>query len=519
MGVDSLGFTHEELIEAGASEAIGSEAAEPIQEYSISQQEVQEAAKNSLDFLAGLAMPLVYKYAFPPVFISVWFWLLSTVHKVRDFSQLALGLPRGFGKTMLMKLFMLYCILFTQKKFILIISETEAKAINIVSDVMDMLEEPNIKRIFGDWKLGAEVDQQKLKKFGFRGRDIIILAAGAESGIRGITIKNERPDVMLFDDIQSRECADSQVQSEALMRWMIGTAMKAKSPHGCMFLFVANMYPTKWSILRNLKSNPNWTKFIAGGILADGTSLWEDLQPIEQLKREFQNDLAMGKPEIFYAEVLNDENASANNLIDLSRLPPLPYREDDIPGGKFVIIDPSGNKARSDNTAIGYCEVFDGKPVLRKLTNKKLSPGETIRQAILYCLQNNCRLVCIESVAYQATLAYWAKFICTQMGITGIEFVEIYPGGYSKNSRILDMLKSYAKGELFVDTECKVEVHLQITQFNPLKTDNVDDVLDLLCYMNKILDMYGAYIVSCNILESQEFDSVKVLDVEDNCCF
>lgn len=519
MGVDSLGFTHEELIEAGASPSISAPIREATQELTISQQDSQEAAKGSLDFLAGLAMPLVCKYLFPPVFISVWFWLTSTAHKVRDFSQLALGLPRGFGKTMLMKLFMLYCVLFTSKKFILIISETEAKAINIVSDVCDMLDEPNIKRIFGDWRIGLETDQQKMKKFGFRGRDIIILAAGAESGIRGITVKNERPDVMLFDDIQSRECADSQIQSENLMRWMVGTAMKAKSPHGCMFLFVANMYPTKWSILRLLKHNPNWTKFIAGGILADGTSLWEELQPIEQLKREFQNDLAMGKPEIFYAEVLNDENASSNNLIDLSRLPSLPYQEGDIPGGKFVIIDPSGNKARSDNTAIGYCEVYDGKPALRKLTNKRLSPGETIRQAILYCLENNCRLVAIESVAYQASLCYWAQFICQQLGIQGIEFVEVYPGGYSKNSKILDMLKSYAKGELFVDPECKVEVHLQITQFNPLKNDNVDDVLDLLCYMLKIIENFGEYIIASNILQEQEFNNIGVLTEVENCCF
>jgi len=519
MSIDSLGFTHEELISAGAPASISIPPTETHQELSISQQELHDAARGSLDFLAGLAMPTVCKYLFPPVFISVWFWLTSIAHKTRDFSQLALGLPRGFGKTMLMKLFMLYCILFTSKKFILIISETEAKAINIVSDVMDMLDEPNIKRIFGDWRIGVETDQQKLKKFGFRGRDIIILASGAESGIRGITVKNERPDVMLFDDIQSRECADSQIQSENLMRWMVGTAMKAKSPHGCMFLFVANMYPTKWSILRQLKHNSNWTKFIAGGILANGTSLWEELQPIEQLKREFQNDLAMGKPEIFYAEVLNDENASSNNLIDLSRLPSLPYQEGDIPGGKFVIIDPSGNKKKSDNTAIGYCEVYDGKATLRKLTNKVLSPGETIRQAILYCLQNNCRLVCIESVAYQATLAYWAKFICEQLGIQGIEFVEIYPGGYSKTSRILNMLKMYAKGEIFVDTACKVEAHLQITQFNPLKEDNVDDVLDLLHYMPKVLELYGEYVVSCNILEEQEFGKLGVLTEVENCCF
>jgi hypothetical protein len=266
-----------------------------------------------------------------------------------------------------MKLFILYCILFTDKRFILIICENSSKAVNILSDIADMLNEENIKKTFGDWRLGIETDRQELKKFGFRGRNIILLAVGADSGIRGITLKNERPDVMLFDDIQSRECADSQVQSEALERWMVGTAMKAKSPRGCLFLFTANMYPTKWSILRKLKSNPNWIKFIAGGILANGESLWEDLQPINQLMKEYENDLSMGKPEIFYAEVLNDETASSNNLIDLSKLPALPYEDGDIPAGNFIIIDPSSGKINSDAVAIGYFEVYIGYPVLREL--------------------------------------------------------------------------------------------------------------------------------------------------------
>ena len=511
---NSLGFTESEIVAAGGNPA--PEIA-LVQEIAASASQIQDAARESLDFLAGIAMPLIYKYSFPPVFLSVWDWLRQSIHRYRDFSQLALGLPRGFSKTTLMKLFILYCILFTEKKFILIICEVESKAINILSDVIDMLEEPNIKAVFGDWKLGAETDQQKLKKFGFRGRNIILMAAGAESSIRGITLKNERPDVMLFDDIQSRECADSQIQSENLLRWMVGTAMKAKSPHGCLFLFVANMYPTQFSLLRQLKKNPNWIKFIAGGILADGTSLWEELQPIAQLKKEFLNDLAMGRPDIFYAEVLNDENASANNIIDLSRLPSLPYSQGDIPNGNFVIIDPSNNKATSDYTAIGYCEVYDGCPTLRSVVNDRLSPGDTIRKAIEFCLTNNCHLIAVESVAYQASLCYWFQFIMNQMGLTGIEIVEIYPGGRSKNSRILAALQAYAKGEIFVDESCKAEVHYEITQFQPLKTDNVDNILDLLTYMPRILAEFGEFVQMSNQIIIQDNAGTEV--PEYNSCF
>lgn len=474
-------------------------------------QEVITAARESLDFLAALAMPIIFAFGFPPVFQSVWQWLLTYTLKTRDFSQLALGLPRGFGKTTLIKVYVLYCILFTQKKFILIISSTATLAENIVADVVDMLNEPNVQKVFGDWRLGLEKDTQQIKKFGFRGRNIILAGLGAGTSLRGLNIKNQRPDVMIFEDIQTREQADSQILSENLEKWMVGTAMKAKSPHGCTFIFVGNMYPTKFSILRKLKYNDTWVKFIAGGILADGSSLWEDLQPIAQLTKEFENDLAMGRPEIFFSEVLNDENASSNNLIDLSALPSPRFFWDDMPAGKFVIIDPATGKAGGDEIAIGYFEVLEGAPVLKELEHDRFSPGDTIRKALQFCLKNNCRLVAIESVAYQSTLCYWFNFICQQMGISGIECVEVYPGGSSKNSRILTMFKSYAAGEIFVHPDVRPAVHLEITQFNPLRTDNTDNILDLLCYAPKTIEMYGEYVVNTSIIESENYNSVPIL--------
>ena len=481
-------------------------------EVSASTAEIQEAAKGSLDFLASLAMPIVFQFLYPLVFQSVWKWLLEFTHRTRDFSQLALGLPRGFGKTTLIKIYILYCILFTSKKFILIVSSTATLAENILADIVDMLEEPNIKKVFGDWKVGIEKDTQSTKKFGFRGRNIVLAGLGAGSSLRGLNMKNERPDVMIFEDIQTRECADSEIQSNALLQWMIGTAMKAKSPAGCLFVFVGNMYPTKHSILKKLKTNPTWIKFITGGILATGESLWEELQPIAQLRAEFANDLAMDHPEIFYAEVLNDDAAIASNLIDLSKLPTFPFEDDDISGGNFIIIDPATDKVNADAVSIGYFEVHDAKPVLTQLTEDRLSPSDTIRIAIQYCLTHNCRVVAIESNAYQYTLKFWFEHICQQLGITGIEAVEVYSGSYSKNSRILQMFKSYVSGELYVHPRCKAAAHLQISQFNPLKRDNTDGILDLLTYAPKVIEMYGEYVMGLGVIESEDYSTLELTD-------
>jgi hypothetical protein len=490
-----------------------------ITTVNLSTLETEQTAKNSLDFLAALALPEVYRYAFPPIFLTIWSWLLSYTGEKRTFPQLAIGLPRGFGKTMFLKLYMLYVILFTDKRFVLVICGTQGKAINVLTDVCSMLSSPNIRKVFGYWKIATETDRQDLKRFSFRGRMIILMAAGADSDIRGITLENARPDVIIFDDIQTREDADSPQVSKKLEDWMFGTAMKAKSPEDCIFIFVANMYPTDWSLLKRLKRNPTWLKFIVGGILADGTSLWEDLQPLQQLLKEYQNDSAAGKSEIFHAEVLNDENASVNNLIDISALPHCHYQKGDIHNGSFIVIDPATDKQNADAVSIGYFELYESVPVCREIVEGRLSPGDTIREALKMAMSNNCHFIGIESNAYQYSLLYWFREVCNQLNIQGIHVRELYSGIRAKNVRIVNMFKQLKAGEILVADAALPAVKSQIVAFNPLKGNNTDGVLDLLTYAPKMVELYGPEIVASTTIEVQASQVIEVLSADYNSPF
>lgn len=472
--------------------------------------EIIEIARTDLNFFAGLALREMFIFMFPVIFIGVWKWLLETVNLVRAFPKLALGLPRGFGKTTVVKLFILYCVLFTKKKFIVVISANATLAEAILLDVIGMLDEANIKALFGDWRIGIEIDRQDLKVFGFRGRSIILRAVGVGTGIRGINYKMHRPDVMIFEDAQTREAADSETESKNIYNWMLGTAMKAKSPFGCMYLFIGNMYPTPHSILRKLKTNSQWTKFITGGILSDGTSLWEELHPVEQLLSEYKHDLESGKPEIFFSEVLNDENASVNNLIDISKIPPYPYTDIDLSQGGFILIDPATDKKDSDAVSIGAFDMFDGTPCMVELEEGRFSPGDTIKIAIRMALKRNYRLVVIESNAYQYTLKYWFDVTCAQLEIFGMEAVEIYSGHYSKNSRIINMFKQLLAAEVRYHPRTAALVNHQIINFNPLKRDNVDGILDLLAYAPRVPEMYAEFVSAYTDMVIQDTGNVRV---------
>ncbi len=105
------------------------------------------------------------------------------------------------------------------------------------------------------------------------------------------------------------------------------------------------------------------------------------------------------------------------------------------------------------------------------------------------------------------------------MNIVGIELVEIYPGGNNKNARILNMFKAYKAGEIFVADSCRAAVFTEILQFNPIKRDNIDNILDLLTYAPKVLNEFASYVVASNELVHQEESGIPVLEDFENSCF
>ena len=501
------------------------EESQQQQQASYNRDDVVSAARSNLDFFAALVLPAVIAFAFPPLFHAVWQLMTDKALLVRDFSKLAIGIPRGFAKTTLMKLFIVWCILFTNRRFFLIIGATAARAENILSDVADMLDEPNVKNTFGDWRINVEKDTQTEKVFGFRGRSIILVALGAGSSLRGINRKNARPDFVLMDDMQTRENAKSPVLSDELLEWMLGTLMKTKDNASCLFLFVGNMYPFPGSILRKLRQNPTWISLIVGALLADGESIWPELRSRNDLLDEFQTDLSLGKPEIFLSEVLNDENAANNSTIDITKIPHEPIGlTEALAQGSFIVIDPAGRKKNSDATSIGHFSVYDAVPLLNDIEEDVMTPGQTIRNALRMAMRHNCFLIGVEATAYQASLLYWFEVTCQQLGIEGIELVELYPGIESKNTRIkatLPMLLDVEKKpvELRLADKVRAQVLTQIVQWNPLKVNNTDGILDLLYYAPVMIINYGHLAAIRSSIESEDFSSARVLTVAENCTF
>lgn len=479
-------------------------------EISTSGTEAAELCRQDLNFLGMLANPEEFSFAFPPFYITLFSLLTAFKSKVERF---AIGIPRGFAKTTFIKLLCLWYVLFSTRQFILIVGASEELAINTLSDVCDLLDGTSIRRLFGNWRAQSEVDTQALKVIHFRGRDIVLRAIGAGTAVRGINRKNKRPDVIIMDDVQKREISENKELSDQLLKWILGTLMKARSNSGCTYIYVGNMYPQN-CILDKLRTNTQWTSFVVGGLLADGTSLWEELRPAEELIEEYQSDLEMGHPEIFISEILNSTDLTPASGLDINKAPLLPdyYQQlldsNEAEGG-FILIDPSSGKKTGDDCTINEYAVIDSKPVLIGVEFGTFTPLETIKRSIERGMASNTRLIAVEGVAYQATLLFWFNHYCETEGITGFEFVELSPKGQAKNNRIKRGLLAVLAGDIYLAPAVRSLVLAQAVDWNPLKINNKDDIIDPIGYVEEVMKDYGPLITK-QIFDTDDFSGAAV---------
>lgn len=472
-------------------------------EFSI--QEVLSAAENSLDFFAGLAAPEECSAPFADFHKVIWQLLTDALRAPARDASFAIGVPRGFAKTHLIKLLTAWTFLHTHHRFILTIGATGKLAQNIVGDASAFLDAPNIQSIYGNWRIGIETDNIEEKVFNFRGKTNILRGQGAGSAVRGINKGNARPSVIIMDDMQDLENSQSPEQAEQLFRWMRGTLLKAGSPHGCIRIYIGNMYPTVENkekqpccILRRLQKDRNWTSLIAGCLVyspsGDLISLWEDVHPKEKLLRQLQEDMEAGTTDIFFSEMMNDpECKSLSGSFDLSKIQVSPWKEEfDL--GQFIIIDLATDKKNSDDVVILRVARQMEKHVAVEAKVGRFSPTEIIDEALQMATTHGVSVIAVESVNFQYAMLHFFQLAMQKLNLQGIQCVELQPRGVSKNQRIRLMFTQLQDQSIHISPELIHEVKNQILQFNPRKTDNRDDLLDCLAYITQVEKEYGPII-------------------------
>ena len=478
--------------------------------------DVKTKLATDLNFFAHFMLGDTFKYEFPPLLVMVWQVLVQSVAALQDYvgiANLVLGIPRGFAKTTLIKLYVVYCLIFTRHTFIVNVGNIEKNSSNLLKDVADILDSDIVRLYFGDYDADMVVNQSDFKYFKFYGQKCILRSKGALTSMRGINVDNRRPNIIIMDDVQDEENAKSDIESSKLYDWIFNTLLRTRSPDGAINIYVGNTYPHKGTIITKLAEDPEWISLILGAILEDGTSLWAELHPIQLLLSDYNAAVRAGNEAGWLAEFMNVMDTARNDRFDkvamqnnYDSLDPFTLSLINVPynptvDGKFIVIDPASTKKNADEHAVALVYIVGSKIIVRDVVHKRLTPKEAIRIAVSLAIREGAWTVFIEDVAYQDTLIYWfneelkTNQLWTHLQST-FKLLPINPRNRSKNSRILQLFKQINVGDIVIHPTAQVAVGNEGIAYIATKSDNEDNVLDACHYALVAATLHRADIIA-----------------------
>lgn len=453
------------------------------QEVNVSTSEAYEKGKADINFFAALAMPEVCVFPLPLFYIAIW-QILSNREEV-DIGRLmrfALGLPRGHAKTTFIKVLICWFIVYDKVSFALIICANSELADSLLADIHDILCSNNFTAIYGDWEAGLAIDSADTKKASYHGRAVVLVARGWSSGVRGLNLKNQRPDLIFCDDAQTRKNDESPTERIGLMKELVGTIFKAIAPRGDrLIIYVGNMYSEE-CILNKFKNNSRWISMVTGAILSTGLPLWPELFSLEELLESYEHDEQLGMATLWFAEVMNDPKSEAQSLLP-NQLPDCPYQKIDDPDGVFITIDPAGFRKNSDDNVIAVHYKHDNIGYVAATLKGIIDPKELIKNALILAVNHGASLIAVEDVGYQQTLGFWLNHFIKESNITGVFVVPVSPHGRSKESRIRQFIQElYNRSYFILDPSTRRDYVWQASLYKIGTKDNRDDLLDCVAY-------------------------------------
>lgn len=205
---------------------------------------------------------------------------LMGISERRD-SRIAIAAPRGYAKSTVVTLFYVaWSICYEKEKFILILSATAKQARTLLSDIAKALV--SNKKLLEDFSdVFAKKDSVKTKWTQdeiITNNDIKVMALGSEQDLRGLKQYQDRPTLVILDDVDSEKNTYNAACREKLFNWFIKTVLKAGAKD-FNAVAVGTLLHQDSLLSRLIKPEefPDWKKMIYRAVLSfsNNVELWK----------------------------------------------------------------------------------------------------------------------------------------------------------------------------------------------------------------------------------------------------
>lgn len=411
---------------------------------------------------------------------------------------------RGSGKSTLITLsYVIWSIIgMQQKKFVLILSQTQSQAKQLMINIRNELEGNELlKNDIGPFQETG--DEKGLGTFELSNFGARITVASAEQSIRGLRHKQHRPDLVICDDVEDLNSVKTREGRDKTYQWLTGEVLPI-GDRNTKYMIIGNLLHED-SLLMRLRHNIE-NKIIEGGfysyplINSENQVAWPEKFPNEKSINELKSRI--GSDSAWYREFLLRIISDADRLVHpewiqyYDVLPP----EDN---GQFLYtatgVDLAiSQKESADYTAMVSAKVFGYNDKLEVYilpfpVNERLSFPETyeLAKGLSKELGNgHYTKLFIEEVGYQAALVH-------HLENNNVPAEGVKVAGQDKRSRLALVTHLIKLGKIRFPKKGAEELLMQLTGFGIEKHDDLADAFSLL--LLKILDEDrgdpGVYII------------------------
>lgn len=288
----------------------------------------------------------------------------------------AIAAPRGHAKsTAVTHCYTLACLLFRQRQFALLVSDTETQAVLFLGDIKKELQDnEDLITLFGIKrdekgfvKFAKETESDVIVEFE-DGHQFRIMAKGSEQKVRGLKWGSKRPDLIVCDDLENDEIVLNPERREKFKRWFFGALVPCRSENGIVRVvgtilhldsLLNGLMPVEYdkqTVFEDLKTwsrrRSMWrsVKYMAHD-REWNTFLWPEYKTKEELWALYQDYVQKGLSDVYYQELLNTPIDESHALFRKSDFLPIKDSDKDSALNFYIAGDLAiSGKQRSDYT-------------------------------------------------------------------------------------------------------------------------------------------------------------------------
>lgn len=433
-------------------------------------------------------------------------------------NKVVIAAPRGWGKTSIVALaLMARWILFRHTGFIVYINKShDAAALQTENLRRELVTNREIKAFFGDFKArdveNAEFDEVFSKK-AWVAYDTLVWPRGAGQQVRGVLYKNDRPGLIVIDDLEDAQKIENEEIRKGWYEWLYADVIKAVPRlHKNWKIVYIDTLKHEDSVLQKLLNSPEWEGVRLEACDDDFKSTAPHFMSDADIAKEWQQHVDAGQTDIFFRELRNLPISSKDSSFQQGyfryyNLPPDRHPgENDITKldvelqhdkniETVVILDPAKtikiHSAESAIIGIGI-DLSSARVFIRDIISEKMYPDEIYDALFGMGQRLGAKVLGIEETSLNEFIKQPIK---NEMFRRGSFFELVWlsaRGGTKKELRIKELVPYYRGGYIYHNASCATMKKLE-QQLLMFPRSALWDIMDAEAYLIEMLELGERY--------------------------